>query len=152
MFLDMDGCVLPFPHSYKSGDDDYPIQFHPIALKFLNKIIDEYNPTIVFTFNWRFRNFHLKHSENIAELNRMIRSRGGKFEITHMTGIDSEYGRCDEIQQWMAKNKFDKSIPHIIIDDVESIKDEFPDNAVWCDPTKCFGKSEYDLAVSILSR
>ena len=112
IFLDIDG-VLNSELYYKSNryikpDKEYAktknafviykSEFDPLAIEFLNKLIEETDSNVVITSTWR--------NKGLENLQKLFESVGFKYKLFDMT----PYGckdclRGNEIIQWIKNNK-----------------------------------------------
>lgn len=135
IFLDIDGVIATNREwnmsrnakSYIKKYDVYP--FNPKCVKILNEILEEHNPVIVISSDWRL--FY-----NMAEIADIFYLNGVKYPPRLETknlykehgSLDLGYTRGKEIQLFLEENKVDK---FVVIDDINMEK-YFGDNFIHC--------------------
>ncbi len=135
IFLDIEG-VLNVPFAYANGKK-YAYKginptkgFYTNAVANLNELIHWSGASIVITSTWRY-------NHTIEQLNNALRERGVYAKVidkTDVLGLD----RGEEIAEWLRKNDIVKKF--IIIDDnIQDIKELFPNNYLETDKFRGFG-------------
>lgn len=117
LFLDIDGVLNSFDDYNMTGNEfiknlkNISFVTSEKQMSILNKIVEEYNPTIILSSYWRTR-------YSLEELNNIFRENGFAGKISGMTSKEGEEhkDRWNQIKQYIDKNKVKD---YIILDDEE---------------------------------
>lgn len=132
IFLDIDGVISTIREwnmtnlakTYITKYNIYP--FNPKCIITLNEILDEINPSIVMSSDWR-NFFNLTELADIFQINGVISSPITTTE--NLSNIysnkDLGYIRAKEIQKFLDENKVDK---FVVID----MNEYFANNFIHC--------------------
>jgi hypothetical protein len=116
ILLDIDGVMVP-ANGWKRPEfhSDGFAQFHPKAVRALNKIIDQTHASLILTTS---------HKSNYTSKvwKAMFAARGIKVpEVATLPVNNSGLSRKEELQHWLSSSSHDDNF--IIIDDDKSLND-----------------------------
>jgi hypothetical protein len=106
LFLDIDGVLVTF----KCFNRFSKVEFDPVAVKQLNRILEETDVKVVISSSWR-------HSWKLSELLNYFRREGINITDERCLGITDDLPdrpRGDEIHKWVIEHRPKKIV---IIDD-----------------------------------
>lgn len=136
MFLDVDGVLITDKIRGEDRNNKWGVDiFDPQNVTILNEILVETDADIILSSDW-------KYDHSLIELQEMfIFNKVIKYpvSITPMFKTDAmklEGNRAGEIQEWLDKPNRNYKIDKFVIIDDYDLREQFPNNFVYCRNTK----------------